>query len=348
MAADTSEAKEFEASQRKLRKMREKGQFAQSQDVTTALSVLACSLYILFASTQIIDQLTELFSKIFDLMSDLPKEVISDAIIVSLYKILFLVLPVFGISILAALVSTATMGRGIRFAFDPLKPELSKINPTEGFKRMFGMKALFRFAVSFVKAVVLVAVLVLLHKSMWNDLVHLPRNYLSDSTPSELASPGTFLIILILLFIAIILVIAAIDFVVQKKLFLNEAKMTRTERKDEAKEQEGDPHQRSYRKTLAKENIERPSGVKLATFTLENRNTLLAFRYVDGETPVPILVAKSNSTSGTAKIKQILPRGATRIRDPLAVELFHTQLGGSVSTREIHALAQLMSSHNLY
>jgi type III secretion protein U len=343
MSGDTSEEKQFAASSKKLRKMREQGQFAQSRDLQSLISLLLGTIYVVVAFPFIKAALTSIFDEVFRMIREGVEPETFSVLLVAVRNIAMVSLPLFFVVFLGAAMSTGFMGGGLKFSVHPMLPKFEKINPAAGLKRIFGKKNLIDFVMNFAKMLALVGLLFSLQLVTWNTLVYLPIKQLgSYSTVAEM----------ILIFIATILgamlVLAVVDYMIQRSIFLNDAKMTKTERKNENKEQEGTPELKSRRKEIARENLERPTGLNLATFSIQHGPFMLAFRYVEGETTVPILVGKATNADGGAAMQKAMPRRVAKLKDPLAKKLHKTRLGLSVTKTEIHELASLMSKNGLY
>jgi flagellar biosynthesis protein FlhB len=65
----------------------------------------------------------------------------------------FVLLPIFGIVFLATFLAEA-LQTGFVFAVDPLTPRIERINPLEGFKRMFSLQGLVELVKSLLKIII--------------------------------------------------------------------------------------------------------------------------------------------------------------------------------------------------
>ena len=124
---------------------------------------------------------------------------------------------------------------GLVFSFEPLKPDLKKINPAEGAKKIFCMKNLFEFFKNIVKVTFLGY---LIYKIVANSVpVLLPMCYgtLDDVFPAL----RTILKNLAVYTVFGYVVIAIVDRLFQQRNFLKQMMMTKDEVKREYKEMEG-------------------------------------------------------------------------------------------------------------
>ena len=171
-----------------------------------------------------------------------------------------------------------------------MKPKLSKLNPVEGFKRMFGPQGWMNLAKALMK---LVAIAAALMYAVWPE-----RSFVERAGAMEIAVLAGVLqdIAARLLMAALVVVglIAAIDYIFQKQQFDKKMKMSRQEIKDEHKQSEGDPQVKAKIRQLRmeKSRSRMMAAVPDATVIITNpTHYSIALRY-DDETPAPICVAK--------------------------------------------------------
>lgn len=343
MAEKPSESKEFEASNRKLRKMREKGQFAQSRDVITVGVTIAATVYMLFAISAIYLRLTDLFEITFDTIATGVPENLMNIVLVDILQVLWLVLPLFIVVLLVTLLVGGVLGGGISFSLEPLVPKFEKINPIDGFKRVFGRKALFQFLLSVIKLVVFLVILVGVIVYFFEDLLQI-----GTGIPVALDFMRFATLLLLSVTLGLMLVVAVFDYIIQRALFLEDARMTRTERKKETKDDEGEPLLRSRRREIALENVQLPVGARLATFAIQRGSTVVALRFDEIDTPVPVVVAKSKDPEGARSLRAMLPQKAPLIDSPLAAQIFGTPLGQRVKEDDLTDIARLMAMNGLF
>jgi flagellar biosynthetic protein FlhB len=180
---------------------------------------------------------------------------------------------------------------GILFIPKKLAPDFSKLNPMTGFGRVFGMDALVNFLKTFVRFFVTGVTLWLVMRSKANLLESLAQ--LDPAAILPLAAE--FLRDAVIATLVVMTFSAGVDFFVRRQQFMVKMKMTREEVKKEHKESEGDPHLKGKLKQMrymrAKRRI--TQAVPKATVIITNpTHYAVALRYVQGETPAPLCVAK--------------------------------------------------------
>ena len=189
--------------------------------------------------------------------------------------------------IVAGLIQTGPV-----FSFKPLKPDFKRLNPVEGFKRVFSMRTVFEgFKVS-LKLAVLGIVTYLVIRSLVPALTGLlqrpPASY-----PAFLIEQGALLLFFLLLaFVGI----ALIDVSFTRYDYLKKMRMSRRELREEHKRREGDPQVRAKRRelqrALRKKNAS-TSRVKDADVLITNPTHLaVALEYRRGEMVAPRVIAK--------------------------------------------------------
>jgi flagellar biosynthetic protein FlhB len=125
----------------------------------------------------------------------------------------------------------------IIFSFEPLKPDLSKVSPIAGFKRLFSTVALANFAKGFAKLALFGTVIGAL---LWPE-----RRFISSLIGIDpaliLPITRTLAIKLLGTVVAILAVVAATDYLFQYREWFNRQKMSLREMKEEFRQSEGDP-----------------------------------------------------------------------------------------------------------
>ena len=180
---------------------------------------------------------------------------------------------------------------GFLFIGEPLKPSFSKMNPINGFKNMFSMKALG----TLVKDIIIILFLGMLSFSFLEDNFKQIINIGNVYTPylhETIASLVTELLMQILLGL---IVVAVLDYGYQKYTYNKQLRMTKEEVKEEFKQQEGDPQIKGRikqkQRQLAQSRMMK--AVPEATVVLVNPTHIaIALRYEEGKDSAPVVVAK--------------------------------------------------------
>ena len=338
MSGQPSEEKIYDASPQKLRKARERGQLWQSRDVITALATIAAIGYLWMTLGGTGDALTKVFDAAY-LSLDLPfPEALAMVISVGWDAIVAAVIPLIVLVVALVVIGKVAISGGIVFAVDPIIPKFDKIDPVAGFKRLFGAQGWVNFFLSGIKLIALVLALAIVLPFALEPMILSARAGL-DGT---LAAFDAILTRLIAIMLAIMIAIALADLLIQRHMFLREMKMTRTEMKQENKDQDGDPQIRSRRKQLARRALEKPAGLRIATCVVtDGPEIAVALRYVDGETAVPVVVARARGT-GAVNLLARAPREALAFDHPIASRLIKVEPGDYAPQDRVAELARAM------
>jgi flagellar biosynthetic protein FlhB len=221
---------------------------------------------------------------------------------------------VMGATMLAG-VSGNLVQTGFLFSTAKLAPNLSKLSPVGGFKRLFGIDGFMNFLRAVLKVLLVSAVawwVLAPHARELPGLITVgPLRVLTYSV--DLGKS------LMLAVIALLALGGVLDFLWQRQRFLTKMKMTKEEVKEEFKQSEGDPHVKARQRQLRLEKAKRRmiQQVPKATVVVVNpTHYAVALRYEQGQTPAPECVAKGVDAVAL-KIREVAEAaGVPVIEDP--------------------------------
>ncbi|HZZ90226.1 MAG TPA: flagellar biosynthesis protein FlhB [Caulobacteraceae bacterium] len=232
-------------------------------------------------------------------------------------------------ALLAVLGATSLAGiggnviqQGMIFTTAKIKPDLSKLSISQGFKRVFGIDGLMNTLRSALKVLLVSAV------AWWVLAPHagdLPRLVRTDPASVLTYSAGLSRSLMFAV-LALLAAGALIDFIWQRQRFMNRMKMTKEQVKEDFRQSEGDPHVKARQRQIRNERARRRmiQQVPKATVVIANpTHFAVALRYEQGETPAPQCVAKGMDAVAL-RIREIAEaHGVPVIEDPpLARALF--------------------------
>jgi flagellar biosynthetic protein FlhB len=205
--------------------------------------------------------------------------------------------------------------QGFLFTTAKLRPDLSKLSLTEGFKRVFGLDGLAGFIRSLLKVLLVGAV------AWWVVAPHageLPS--LMTKTPIGIliycASLLRGLMMAVLILLALI---AGLDYFWQRQRFAARMRMSKEELKEDFRQSEGDPRVKAKQRQIRLDRARRRmmQAVPKATVVVMNpTHYAVALRYEQGETPAPECVAKGVDAVAL-KIREVAEEhGVPVIEDP--------------------------------
>jgi type III secretion protein U len=189
----------------------------------------------------------------------------------------------------AALVSAIQVGGA--FSATKLAPDLGKLDPIEGLKRMFSLRTLFELLRLLVKLLAIGLMLWVLARSQLPLLAQAERIPLL----SWLLIGGQHIEALLMLSCLVFGAVALADVAYQRWDYRRRHRMTKEEVRREYKEREGDPILRGRRRQLHQELAfnDMLSRVRTASVVVVNpTHVAVALHYDPQETPIPMVVAK--------------------------------------------------------
>ncbi|MBX2884908.1 MAG: type III secretion system export apparatus subunit SctU [Granulosicoccus sp.] len=287
---DGSGEKTEEATPKRLRDARKRGDVAKSRDLTGTLGLAFAMVLIAFALGQGIERLADLT---IDAMSipDLPFEVAAQQLsnsAVSTFLILstVILLPIAIVGMLVEFLQTGPI-----FALEKIQPKLENLNPVAGVQRMFSLDNFVELLKSLGKTAVLGIIAWFVIKGAIAELALLPAN------EPMLILPAVWSMAVRLFgwTLGIFLAIMALDLAYQRHSYAKKMRMSIRDIKKEHKDNEGDPQLKGQRRQLQQEwsqesanNASRTASVMVVNPT----HIAIAIRYDKEELPVPIVTAK--------------------------------------------------------
>ena len=347
MMAEQSEdgqEKTEEPTARKLEKAAEEGQVLSSKEmfVFTGIIGMFGLIYILPYFSQILLSYWSMFFDWSDIVND--KKSILDILF---YALRFFTLIIFFISIpmfIIVLLTQISVG-GINFAPKAIQFKGKKINPVEGFKRMFSQKALAELVKAILKVLLLFGLTALVIYDRLDDMLQLTERELSQAI---IVMGQSFPRLLFVLLIGLA-IIAAIDYFWQRHIFIQGLRMTKQEIKDEFKQTEGSPEVKAKirRKQMeASANTAKQAAalddVKNATAVITNpTHFAVALKYEVGTKGAPTILALGKGPMAKNIIERAENAKITLFRSPLlARALFFTgEIGQEINDKLYTAVA---------
>ncbi|WP_407048021.1 type III secretion system export apparatus subunit SctU [Methyloraptor flagellatus] len=280
-------------SPKKIRDARAKGQVAKSQEVVTAVTLLAVIIVVWVRFPEIVAA----FLRMIDIVTmlsggDFRENAIKAVILVSI-EIAKTLLPVLGVTVVTAIAANYFQV-GTIFALEGIMPSLDKISPASGMKKIFSMKQLIETLKSVLKIVVLSILLYFVVRDSIGAFV--------GSLECGMSCQGGVMVGVlrqILSYTALVfIVVAGADFMYQRHSYTKSLMMTKEEVKREFKESEGDPHIKGHRKQLAHELLMSDGAhqaSKGSAVVVNPTHFAVVIRYDPETTPLPMVTAKGRN-----------------------------------------------------
>ena len=234
---------------------------------------------------------------------------------------------------------------GWKVSTKPMKPELSKLNPLNGFKRIFSKDSLFELVKSILKIVIIIYIAYTSIKDNANDLFALYDLGLNQAV----ALVGTLIINTGIKISIVYLVIGLADFIYQKHKFSEDMKMTKQEVKDEYKNTEGDPQIKGRQRRKMQEVSQKRmmQDVPKADVVITNpTHFAVALKYEAKVSSAPVVLAKGEDYLAQ-KIKEVARENKIEIVEnkPLARMLYHNvDVGAEIPPELYQAVAEVLAA----
>lgn len=311
--------------EKRLREAREKGQIARSRElnsaavtITAAATLMICGhsagekLLGIFRDTLVVDR------RLLEDPESMPLALGHSAVVA-----VGAITPILAAAAVAGLLAPLLLG-GWVFSTTAWLPDVSRLDPLAGLKRMFGSRGLVELGKALLKLVVVGAIAAGVTHKMMAEMLNL------GSLPTEISiGHAGALIVQALLFMSLgLLLIAAVDAPYQWWTHHQQLLMTREEVRQEMKENEGRPEVknrvRQLRQKYAKQRM--MQRVPSASVVVTNpTHFAVALKYDPGRDKAPRVVAKGRDLVA-AEIRRIAVENGVPLFEapPLARAIYGT------------------------
>lgn len=337
----SSEERDLPASQQKLRKAREQGQVAHSADLNAAVVLIAAAVTLFVTMGGFLNDLRVLWSQPLD-FSDAGRPGALRDLSTSLGALILHFLgPLFAVVIIAAIAAETIMKRGFILSFHPILPKFDTINPVNGFANLFSVRRLIELVKSMIKLVALGAAGTLVLVDAMKGLMWLPSCGMA-CIPDAWAALAKALCAAAFLIFA---VNGLIDMKLQSWLYMRDQKMSKTEKKQEHKNQEQSPEIKQAMKKMGGGIVP----IRECTIIIGDDAIAIALRFVEDETPAPICVVKASGAKAKSMLKEAGRAGVPIHPDPVFVETHFEAIEamGYMPTESYGELAGIFKKYGL-
>jgi flagellar biosynthesis protein FlhB len=333
------------ATPKKKQDARKKGQVAKSMELPSALILFFAFLFFLMFGGFMKERIFDLFTVSLNqyMLLDLSQSNVLYIFRELLFNGLIMLSP-----IMIGVVIIGIVGNYMQFGFlltgEPLMMKLNKINPLEGAKRLFSMRALVDFLKSILKLTIVAIVAyttVIGERSTILILSSLPIENLFTYAAGVTINLG-------LKICAVLICLAIFDFMYQKYEHAKNLRMSKQDIKDEYKKTEGDPlikgkiREKQRRMAMQRMMQEIPNADVVIT---NPTHFAVAIRYDSKEMEAPLVIAKGQDYVAL-KIKELAKKHDIILMEnkPLARALFaKVEIGQHVPNDLFQAVAEVLA-----
>lgn len=344
MPDDGQEKTEF-VSQKRIEESREKGELPRSQEFTTFVVITLFLIYFSMARLSWFHDFGELMTDMltFDRHLDINRNNVQEFMLWPAVKTFMIMAPLFGVVLFVSpLVNMAQTQ--FNLASKKLTPDINRLNPANGFKRIFSL----RQVVEGVKSSLKIGLFVWLSWTAVRKHIPVLMTLAGHDILSQLNAMIDVALSIGIRIAILMSILAMLDYAYQWWEFNKKMRMTMQELKDEMKEREGNPlikqRQRSIQMRRARERM--MNKVPKATVVVANpTHFAVAILYRRGVTGAPIVVAKGKDLVAQ-RIKQIARENEVPIIEdkPLARGLYRVcKVGKTIPSEFFKAVAETLA-----
>ncbi|MFA9558069.1 flagellar biosynthesis protein FlhB [Evansella sp. AB-rgal1] len=317
-----AQEKTEQATPKKKKETREKGQVAKSNDVNTAFILLFVFLSFWFLGRYVVDKLEGLLQSSFQdfLLMELTETNVQSLFLEYSVQSALIVGPFMFIAMIAAIAGNY-LQVGILFAPEAIKMKLEKLDPIKGAKRIFSVRALVEFLKSMLKIVLVGFVTFTVIWMFFDDVLKLSLYSIGESVRII----GNLTLIMGLAVAILLIFLSVFDYLYQKYDHEKNIRMSKQDIKDEYKKSEGDPLIKSKIKEKQRQMAmsRMMAEVPKADVVITNPTHFAVALKYDGENmSAPVVVAKGV--------------------DYIALKIINVAKGNSVITVENRPLARAL------
>lgn len=342
--ADAHEKTE-EPTAKKLQKARQKGQIARSRELSTALVLIAAAIALMLMGGQIAEAIYLVTKQSFTLSRDETYDMVhmfqawGFAFQSISYPVLFLLI----IIMIAGIYGSIALG-GYNFSWESASPKGSKLNPINGFKRMFGTNGLVELLKAIAKFIVISAMAYAAMILFQDEALHLDM----ELFPGNVFHAIDMISWAFLMMCCALIPIAAIDVPYQSYKHHKEMKMTKQEVKDERKNSEGDPQVKSRIRKLQFQAAARRmmQEVPKADVVVTNPTHFsVALKYDESGDRAPVVVAKGGDELAMHIRKIAIAHEVPIVESPMLARAIYytTEAEEQIPDKLFMAVAQVLA-----
>jgi flagellar biosynthetic protein FlhB len=342
--SDTDQERTEQASGKRRKEFREKGQVAQSKEIQTAAMVSATLLLWYFYAPPFWRRLSAWLAELW--RHSATVEVTSGAVVALLIQtvlqIALLLAPMLMMVLLVGFFSSF-LQIGWLFTTKPMQPDFAKLNPITGAARFVSKRSLMELIKSLAKVLLVGAMAYRVIAGEFDQALRLVDMEVIET----IRFLGRVALRVLLKSSAILILLGLIDFLYVRWEMEQKMKMTKQEQKEEHKESEGDPQIksriRSMQQQLARQRM--MAEVPKADVVITNpTHYSVALLYDRSRMDAPQVVAKG-ADNVAMRIREIAREHNVPLVEnkPVARALFKVDLGKQVPEDMFKAVAEILA-----
>ena len=323
-----------------------KGNFAHSRELTSAFVLLSAILAFAIAGAYSTRHLMATWHNLFSQIHTVEPNIEDmQLLLVWVMDNSFTVLsPILFSIMLGGVVANLVQTGGIRFSSHPLLPRFHKMNPLNGFKRMFSRTALMELFKSVFKVALISLISYFTIKGRFDEIPPM----MGLSVGQILVFIGEVSLEIMIKVLVAMIFLGFIDYIFQRFTYLKNLRMTKQEVKDERKDTEGNPQIKQRIRSAQLEMMKRRmmSAFPDADVVITNPTHIsVAIQYDQQNSDAPVVVAKGKGVVAE-NIRELAKQHDIPIVEdkPLARLLHKTvEIGQGIPANLYKAVAEILA-----
>ncbi|MDR0324707.1 MAG: flagellar biosynthesis protein FlhB [Oscillospiraceae bacterium] len=335
------------ATPKKRQDARKKGQVLKSAEVNTAILTISMFIIIFAVGSWMVKGMSEFLVYSLEHMGRLRtvpgKADIIAEVTKAIWEFLWILLPLVSVALVMGIVANVAQF-GFLLTGETVKPKLSKLNPIQGFKRIFSVRSVVEMLKSILKITLMTVIAYQEYMKNFNSFPMMMN--LSIGQAANVIVDMSMAIAIKAA--AVLIIIGLADYLYQWWEYERNLKMSRHEVKQEFKQMEGDPLIRSKRKEKQRQMsmMRMMRAIPQADVVITNpTHYAVAIRYNDKEADAPIVVAKGKDHLAH-RIRAVAEQNRVEIVEnkPVAQALYMAcEVGQRIPFDMFAAVAEILS-----
>lgn len=321
-----------------------KGNIARSSELNHGFLLLAAGILLVMFGDSIARGIASRLTPFLAGVHAVPADAVGlrDALVELGLGIAWTLAPVFAVLVVFAIAANVVQNPP-GLAWEKLKPDLTRLSPMSGAKKLFSLQNVIETAKGLLKIAIVGTVALLLVAPRLHEL---PQLVFVD--PGEVLGRVEYLVLIMLAgVIAVMSVVAAADFLYQRFSHRQRLRMTKSEVKDEHKDTEGDPQVKMRLRAIRHERARKRmmAAVPTADVVVTNpTHYAVALKYESVQMEAPTVVAKGVDAMAQ-RIRELAAEHKIPIVEnpPLARALYTVELDREIPAEHYKAVAEIIS-----
>ena len=346
MAEENKDQKTEEASSKRITDTQEKGNFAQSREISSSFILLASIIAFSIAGRHSTEMVIKTwYSNLAEMGSiNLNANELFRLMNWNMQNLFLVIGPILVTIMIAGVLSNVIQTGGLKFSLHPLSPKWNKLNPLKGFGRIFSKTSLVELFKSLFKISIVSIIAYMTIDSHWDEIPML----MGYGAGQAFLFMGEVMVEIMTKVLVAMVFLSLLDFSFQKYTYLENLRMTKQEVKDERKDLEGNPQIKQRIRSAQMEMMRRRmmAAVPEADVVVTNPTHFsVAIKYDMKNDTAPVVVAKGQNEIAL-KIREIAKENNVPLVEdkPLARTLYKTvDVGQLIPASLYKAVAEILA-----